>query len=243
MQAFLPATLLVYYALPRRGRHLWLTLASYFFYGWANPAFMGLMFLSTAIDFVCGRRIGASPVEAIRPRRAWLIVSIVTNLALLGFFAAAVGMWASLAGDRWGPALTVFWASLCAQISLAYVVLSAVLVAASLMAGVGWWWGADRRTSRNRRNGSAPSDRVENRGPVAGDDADTDTNTNTDATGQRGGARRVRTLLASFGAGTRPRALLVAVGTTVALWALPAWEQFVAPDGAALLAVLQRGYG
>lgn len=154
------------------------------------------------------------------------------NLPLLGFFAAAVGMWASLAGDRWGPALTVFWASLCAQISLAYVVLSAVLVAASLMAGVGWWWGADRRTSRNRRNGSAPSDRVENRGPVAGDDADTDTNTNTDATGQRGGARRVRTLLASFGAGTRPRALLVAVGTTVALWALPAWEQFVAPDGA-----------
>lgn len=83
---FLPATLLVYYALPRRGRHLWLTLASYFFYGWANPAFMGLMSLSTAIDFVCGRKIGALPVEAIRPRRAWLIVSIVTNLALLGFF-------------------------------------------------------------------------------------------------------------------------------------------------------------
>jgi len=83
---FLPAVLLVYYALPRRGRHLWLTLASYFFYGWANPAFMGLMFLSTAIDFVCGRKIGALPLEAIRPRRAWLIVSIVTNLALLGFF-------------------------------------------------------------------------------------------------------------------------------------------------------------
>ena len=86
---FLPATLLVYYALPRRGRHLWLLLASYFFYGWSNPAFMGLMFVSTAIDFVCGRKIGALPVEAFRPRRAWLMVSIATNLALLGFFKYA----------------------------------------------------------------------------------------------------------------------------------------------------------
>jgi len=83
---FLPATLLVYYALPRRGRHLWLTLASYLFYGWANPAFMGLMFVSTAIDFVCGGKIGSLPVEAAVPRRAWLIASIVTNLSLLGFF-------------------------------------------------------------------------------------------------------------------------------------------------------------
>ena len=83
---FLPATLLVYYALPRRGRHLWLTLASYLFYGWANPAFMGLMFVSTAIDFVCGGKIGSLPVEAAAPRRAWLIASIVTNLSLLGFF-------------------------------------------------------------------------------------------------------------------------------------------------------------
>jgi alginate O-acetyltransferase complex protein AlgI len=83
---FLPAALLVYYALPRRGRHLWLTLASYFFYGWANPAFMALMFVSTAIDFVCGRKIGGLLQENVRPRRAWLIVSIVTNLSLLGFF-------------------------------------------------------------------------------------------------------------------------------------------------------------
>ncbi|HQZ17114.1 MAG TPA: MBOAT family protein [Vicinamibacteria bacterium] len=83
---FLPTTLLVYYALPRRGRHLWLTLASYLFYGWASPAFMGLMFVSTAIDFVCGGKIGSLPVEAAVPRRAWLIASIVTNLSLLGFF-------------------------------------------------------------------------------------------------------------------------------------------------------------
>jgi alginate O-acetyltransferase complex protein AlgI len=83
---FLPAALLVYYALPRRARHLWLTLASYFFYGWANPAFMGLMLLSTAIDFVAGRQLGALPAEAERRRRAWLLLSVVSNLTLLGFF-------------------------------------------------------------------------------------------------------------------------------------------------------------
>ena len=94
---FLPATLLVYYASPRRGRHLWLTLASYGFYGWANPAFMGLMLLSTAVDFVCGRRLGAIPREADRRRRAWLAVSIVSNLSLLGFFK-----YFNFAVDTWG---------------------------------------------------------------------------------------------------------------------------------------------
>ena len=83
---FLPAALLVYYLLPRRGRHLWLTLASYGFYGWANPAFMGLMLLSTTIDFVVGRKLGDAPLEAERERRFWVTVSVVTNLSLLGFF-------------------------------------------------------------------------------------------------------------------------------------------------------------
>jgi alginate O-acetyltransferase complex protein AlgI len=83
---FLPATLLVYYALPIRGRHAWLLLMSYVFYGWANPAFMGLMLLSTAIDYIGGRKIGALPPEAKAQRRAWLILSMVSNLSLLGFF-------------------------------------------------------------------------------------------------------------------------------------------------------------
>jgi len=83
---FLPVVLLAYYALPQRARHLWLTLASYAFYGWANPAFMGLMLLSTAIDYVCGRQIGRADPDARGPRRAWLVASVVSNLSLLGFF-------------------------------------------------------------------------------------------------------------------------------------------------------------
>jgi alginate O-acetyltransferase complex protein AlgI len=78
---FLPGALLLYYAVPRRGKHLILTLMSYVFYGWANPLFVVLLFISTLIDYVCGLVIA----KGIH-KRAGLIASIVSNLSLLGFF-------------------------------------------------------------------------------------------------------------------------------------------------------------
>jgi hypothetical protein len=110
------------------------------------------------------------------------------NLPLLALFTAAVAMWASFAGDAWAPVVTVIFAGLCAQISLAYIVLSAVLIAASLAAGVAWWW-AERRGRAASHNSSRTA------------------------------------------ATARLRPLAVAIIALAALWALPAWEQFVAPDG------------
>ena len=98
---FLPLTLLLYYAMPRRGKHALLTLASYVFYGWANPLFIVLMFTSTVIDYLCGLvlagqfRPGAwrRPVPLLTPgesrsraQKIALVVSICSNLSLLGFF-------------------------------------------------------------------------------------------------------------------------------------------------------------
>jgi len=98
---FLPLALVLYYASPRRGRHLLLTLVSYVFYGWANPLFMVLMFVSTLIDYVCGLAVSgqfrrgawSAPVPLLarggprtRGQRVALICSIVSNLSLLGFF-------------------------------------------------------------------------------------------------------------------------------------------------------------
>ncbi|MFO7535248.1 MAG: MBOAT family O-acyltransferase [Kiritimatiellia bacterium] len=97
---FLPLALLLYYAVPRRGKHLMLTVMSYLFYGWANPLFIFLMLASTLIDYGCGLviargadRSGGCALELVprsSPRtdrqKAALAVSIVTNLALLGFF-------------------------------------------------------------------------------------------------------------------------------------------------------------
>src|SRR5918996_4698078 len=96
---FLPVALLLYYAAPRRAQHLILTILSYVFYGWANPLFVVLLFLSTAIDYVAGLVIARHPPAAAtgafagkpqpsraRPARVALVASICSNLTLLGFF-------------------------------------------------------------------------------------------------------------------------------------------------------------
>ena len=98
---FLPAVLAVYYLLPGRARHLWLTAASYVFYGWANPAFTGLMLLSTVIDYVCGLKLGRP--EGVGRRRFWVTLSIVSNLSLLGFFK-----YFNLAADTWSALVGAF---------------------------------------------------------------------------------------------------------------------------------------
>ena len=64
---FLPAVICLYYATPRRGRHLILTLASYLFYGWANPLFVVLLLASTVVDYFCGLAlVGSGPVWLAR---------------------------------------------------------------------------------------------------------------------------------------------------------------------------------
>jgi len=97
---FLPLALLLYYILPRRAKHAMLTLLSYLFYGWANPLFVVLMMTSTLIDYICGLFISEQfgkrwrePVVLLdknaprtRRQRVALIISICSNLSLLGFF-------------------------------------------------------------------------------------------------------------------------------------------------------------
>ena len=110
--AFLPVALGLYFGAPRRARNLVLTLVSYFFYGWTNPAFCVLLLLSTVIDWICGLvQSGATPwgpdPEPLAPggprsrrQRVALVASIVSNLSLLGFFKYfdfAVGSWNGLA--------------------------------------------------------------------------------------------------------------------------------------------------
>jgi alginate O-acetyltransferase complex protein AlgI len=61
-----------------------LLVASYLFYGAWNPPFAALLFATTALDFYLGRKMGklTGPGE----RRVWLIISVVVNLSMLGFF-------------------------------------------------------------------------------------------------------------------------------------------------------------
>jgi alginate O-acetyltransferase complex protein AlgI len=98
---FLPLVLLLYYALPFRARTALIALASYVFYGWANPIWAGLMFVGSSVDYLCGLmllrlsklpdRDGLPPViDPTLPRtsamKTVLAVSIATNLGLLAVF-------------------------------------------------------------------------------------------------------------------------------------------------------------
>ena len=97
---FLPAALLIYFASPGRRRNLVLTLLSYLFYGWANPLFVLLMLGTTAVDYAIGLVISgqlgkprSAPVPKLeiggprtRLQRGAIVVSVITNLSMLGFF-------------------------------------------------------------------------------------------------------------------------------------------------------------
>ncbi len=79
---FLPLVLVLYYAFNRRAQNLWLLVASYFFYGWWDWRFCSLLLISTLVDFVCGLGMDFRPQQ----KRGWLMVSMITNLGILGFF-------------------------------------------------------------------------------------------------------------------------------------------------------------
>jgi alginate O-acetyltransferase complex protein AlgI len=65
-------------------RKSWLLLASYAFYAAWDWRFLGLIWLSTIVDYVAGLRIAGS--EAPRTRKCWLQLSLLANLGILGFF-------------------------------------------------------------------------------------------------------------------------------------------------------------
>jgi len=114
---FLPVALALYYLWPWKAvRHLFLTLLSYVFYGWANPVFVLLMVGSTQVDYVAalvqahngfrGWR-GEPPLLEVggarsRLQKAALGYSIAVNLSLLGFFKYFNFVAANLRGvDKW----------------------------------------------------------------------------------------------------------------------------------------------
>jgi hypothetical protein len=82
---FLPLTLAGWWLLPgRRARLLFLTVASYVFYGWWDYRFVPLMILSTSADFLAGAAIARSTDR--RHRTVWLVLLLVFNLGILAVF-------------------------------------------------------------------------------------------------------------------------------------------------------------
>ncbi len=81
---FFAFVLALYYRLGHRSQNRFLLLASYFFYGWWDWRFVGLLLFTSAVDFYVSKRLRAADGEGIR--RRWVAFSVVTNLGVLGFF-------------------------------------------------------------------------------------------------------------------------------------------------------------
>jgi D-alanyl-lipoteichoic acid acyltransferase DltB (MBOAT superfamily) len=81
---FLPIVLLGANGLPARWRNLFLLAASYVFYGAWDWRFLLLLCGTTGVDYVAARQIAVAPTQA--RRRAFLLLSLGTNLVVLGFF-------------------------------------------------------------------------------------------------------------------------------------------------------------
>lgn len=82
-----------------------LVLFSWFFYGWWNPSYLGLLLGSIGINFLIGQPIGHQQ----RPRTVrlvWLWFGIVLNLALIGYYKYA-GFFAGIYADIMGQPATL----------------------------------------------------------------------------------------------------------------------------------------
>jgi len=81
---FLCLTVLCYWCLNFRAQNKFLLIASYFFYGWWDWRFLCLMIASTVIDYLIAIKIADTKDQ--RLRRSLLILSLVINFSILGFF-------------------------------------------------------------------------------------------------------------------------------------------------------------
>ncbi len=84
---FLPLALAVYYALPQRLRNGWLLVGSCAFYGASSFQFLPILGISVLVDFLAGGRIANA--EDVSSKRRWLLLSLGTNLGVLGIFKYA----------------------------------------------------------------------------------------------------------------------------------------------------------
>lgn len=106
--AFLPACWITFILLKRhvsgRAAMVWLSLASFFFYGWWNPPFVLLVIFSILVNFHVGRGLTRPD---LRHRKALLWFGLLFNLIPLGYFKYA-GFMAEIWSDLTGAPLLRF---------------------------------------------------------------------------------------------------------------------------------------
>ena len=84
---FLPVCFTLYWFVLNRNlkwQNAFILVASYFFYGWWDYRFLGLIAFSTIVDYSLGIAISKSQLKS--KKKLLLFISLIINLGLLGFF-------------------------------------------------------------------------------------------------------------------------------------------------------------
>ncbi|MDD2392072.1 MAG: MBOAT family protein [Bacilli bacterium] len=82
---FLVLVFLLYFLVPFKAKNIVLLIFSLIFYAWGEPIYIILMIFSSVVDFTVGRFI-EKYFHDKNKKKLFLILSIVINLSLLGFF-------------------------------------------------------------------------------------------------------------------------------------------------------------
>lgn len=85
---FFPVFLILYYGVPYKCKNYILLAFSLVFYAWGEPVYILLMFFASFVDYANGllmSRFGTTQNK----RRMFLMISVVINLSMLGFFKYA----------------------------------------------------------------------------------------------------------------------------------------------------------
>ena len=85
---FFPLFILLYFSLPFKYKNYILLLFSLIFYAWGEPIYILLMIFSSIVDFINGKNIEKYKDDN-KKKKIYLIISIIINISLLGFFKYA----------------------------------------------------------------------------------------------------------------------------------------------------------
>ena len=85
---FFPLFILLYFTLPFKYKNYILLLFSLIFYAWGEPIYILLMIFSSIVDFINGKNIEKHKDDN-KKKKIYLIISIIINISLLGFFKYA----------------------------------------------------------------------------------------------------------------------------------------------------------
>lgn len=90
---FLPIAFFGFFLIGRYSRPLaalWLLAASLFFYGWWNPAYVGLLLASIFFNYAVGGALSKEHARGLPNRKKMILgLGIATNLGLLGYYKYA----------------------------------------------------------------------------------------------------------------------------------------------------------